>query len=202
MLYYFSYVKFKIFNPKRIKNTRFGKKTFIGNGSHVVNSELGDFSYIAYNTKCYNTRIGNYCSIGSDCVIGGAEHPLTSISSSPVFYDKKNPCKVYFGNWKWDSFSKETIIGNDVWIGDHSLIKAGLSIGNGSVVGMGSVVTKNIPPYEVWAGNPAKFIKRRFNEEIVADLMNSNWWVKEPDDNLIKYINDSKGYISCISKKD
>jgi acetyltransferase-like isoleucine patch superfamily enzyme len=76
-----------------------------------------------------------------------------------------------------------THIGNDVWIGDAVCIKGGVSIGNAAVVGMGSVVTKDIPPYSIWAGNPALEIRKKFSDEIIERLEKPRWW-ENPDENL------------------
>ena len=70
----------------------------------------------------------------------------------------------------------ETIIGNDVWVGSHCLIRAGVKISDGAVIGMGSVLTHDVGPYEVWAGNPAKLIKKRFTDEEIEKLVKTEWW--------------------------
>lgn len=142
-------------------------------------SRLGDFSYVGPNSYVADTEIGKFTSISQDCYIGGAAHPLHWTGSSLHFYCT-NPNeegvsgsgirKTYF-----ESF-KKTSIGSDVWIGARVLVLAGVSVGDGAVIGAGSVVTKNIPPYEVWAGNPAKKINDRFAPEISRELQEIQWW--------------------------
>jgi acetyltransferase-like isoleucine patch superfamily enzyme len=71
---------------------------------------------------------------------------------------------------------KKTVIGNDVWIGENALVKAGVTIANGAVVGMGSVVTRDIGPYEIWVGNPARLLRKRFSDENIELLLKIKWW--------------------------
>lgn len=106
---------------------------------------------------------------------GGASHPLDWVSSSACFYLKDNLTGVCFNeaDYQWHT---ETVIGNDVWIGAKSIIKAGVRIADGAVIGGGSVVTKDVGPYEIWAGNPARLIKKRFDDETIEILLESKWW--------------------------
>ena len=71
---------------------------------------------------------------------------------------------------------KKTVIGNDVWIGNNCIIKGGITIGDGAIIGMGSVVTHDVPPYEIWAGNPAHLIRKRFDDETIKQLIEIKWW--------------------------
>jgi serine acetyltransferase len=100
-------------------------------------------------------------------------------------------------------YSKRTTIGNDVWIGDCALVKAGVTIGDGAVIGMGSVVTKDIPPYEIWAGNPARRIKVRFDPDTVARMLATKWW--DLDDAAIekkaKSMNDPKKFLESFDSE-
>lgn len=75
--------------------------------------------------------------------------------------------------FKWN---KQTIIGNDVWMGTRTIVVAGVTIHDGAVIGAGSVVTKDIGPYEIWAGNPARYIHKRFDDETIKKLKQSKWW--------------------------
>lgn len=122
-----------------------------------------------------DTDIGNFTSISTDCYIGGTSHPTDWVSTSPVFHKWGNIMKKNFSYHEYEIF-KKTVIGNDVWIGNRVLIKAGVKIADGAVVGMGSIVTKDIGPYEIWAGNPAKFIRKRFDDETINELLNTEWW--------------------------
>ena len=109
-------------------------------------------------------------------MIGGAEHPMEWVSTSPVFQNVKHSGpKKKFANFDFEGV-RRTFVGNDVWIGKRVIIKAGIKIGDGAVIGAGSVVTKDVPPYAVVAGVPAKVIKYRFDEKTISDLLESEWW--------------------------
>lgn len=182
-------IKYKItrlFNrrPAMIKNSIIHKSASVGNGAQIVNSKIGKFSY-AYENRIINAEIGAFCSIAPNVVIGGGAHPTDWISSSPVFYKGKNILRKNFALNEFVEF-KKTIIGNDVWIGSHCLIKAGINIGDGAIIGMGSVVTHNVPPYEIWAGNPAKCIRKRFPQETIDVLLEIKWW-NWSDEKLQRY---------------
>jgi acetyltransferase-like isoleucine patch superfamily enzyme len=155
----------------------------IASASHVVNTKIGKYSYIGNNCTIIEAEIGNFCSLADNVIIGGASHPIKWVSTSPVFHHGKNILKENFSTHIFQT-TKKTIIKNDVWIGNNSLIKSGIIIQNGAVVGMGSVVTKDIGAYEIWAGNPARLIKKRFSETIIDDLVKISWW--EWDDYQLK----------------
>lgn len=112
----------------------------------------GAFSYVGPHSIIYpNTSIGNYTLIANDVLIIGGDHNIRKAGTPLPFAGRES--------------NKSTKIGDDVWIGARSIIMCGITIGNGAIVAAGSVVTKNIPPYEIWAGIPAKKIGTRFSEE-------------------------------------
>lgn len=158
-----------------IKNSEIHRTSKIGSGSQVVGTRMGKYSYCGYDCKLLYTEIGNFCSIADNVVIGGAGHPIERVSSSPCFHQGKNILNTNFSKEPYTSF-KKTKIGNDVWIAEGCKIKAGISVGNGAVIAMGSVVTKNIPAYEVWGGVPARCIKKRFSLEIAEQIEKVQWW--------------------------
>ncbi len=170
----YKFARFCATRPNAIRGSKIDKKARVSGKSQVVESEIGKYSYVSGSRVIY-TKIESFCSIADGCVIGGAAHPMEWVSSSPVFYSKKNIFKKCFAEKEFEEY-RETQIGNDVWIGSNCLIKAGVKIGDGAVIGMGSVVTKDVPPYEVWAGNPAKKIKIRFDEKTIDTLLEMKWW--------------------------
>jgi acetyltransferase-like isoleucine patch superfamily enzyme len=178
----------KKFRLRAIKNCRIHKTSKVCAGSHLVNVSIDKHSDIGYDCTIINSRIGAFCSFASNIIIGGASHTIDWVSTSPVFNENRDHLKKKFSYHKFNS-SLQTNIGNDVWIGDKSLIKAGVNIRNGSVIGMGSIVTKNIPPYEIWAGNPAKMIRKRFNDDIIKELERIKWW--EFDDKTIEIFSET-----------
>lgn len=167
------------------KNCKIDKRSKTLGGCTLLNVIVDKYTYIGMDNTIVNAEIGAFCSIAGSCMIGGGGHPLSFVSTSPVFCAGKNVLGVNFSNNEFEPYA-HTIIGNDVWIGGRCLIKAGIKIGNGAVIGMGSVVTHDIPDYEVWAGNPAKFIKKRFDDTTITNLLESEWW-KMNDSELKKY---------------
>lgn len=180
------YVISRILNrrPCSVKNSTIDKNAKIGNGAQIVNSSVGKYTYI-YESKVICADIGKFCSIAADCTIGGGTHPLKWVSTSPVFSDSNNVFHKHFSDKTYEPYTKTTI-GNDVWIGSKCLIKGGIRIGDGAVIGMGSVVTHDVPPFEIWAGNPARYIRKRFSEEIIEGLCSIKWWDWD-DEKLEKY---------------
>jgi len=155
------------------------------------NTKIGRFTYINVGSVIYpQSIIGRYCSIARNCEIGVANHPITFLSSHPFQFDKtifsKNKDYVEVDKSKWVGHNKTTI-GNDVWIGAKAIINAGVSIGHGAVIAGGAVVTKDVPPYAIVGGVPAKIIKYRFNDETISQLLNLEWW--NIDLKLFKNIN-------------
>lgn len=149
---------------------------------------VGDYSYIGYNTNIYHADIGKFCSISKDVCIGLPSHPSRFISTSPIFVNRVNGTGYTWSEQDiFDSVPQKVIITNDVWIGMKSTIMGGVTIGNGAIVAAHSVVTKDVPPYAVVGGIPAKIIKYRFTEDIIKELQQSEWW-NRPDEFLRKRI--------------
>jgi acetyltransferase-like isoleucine patch superfamily enzyme len=188
LLEYYISKAIKKLHLRAILNCQIHKTSKVCAGSHLVNVKMDKYSDVGYDCTIIDTKIGAFCSLGANINIGGASHSVNWVSTSPVFNENKDHIKKKFAHHKYD-FSRQTAIGNDVWIGDRTLIKAGVTVGDGAVIGMGSVVTKDIPPYQIWAGNPAKMIKNRFSEDIINDLLKVKWW--EFDDDTIEDMAES-----------
>lgn len=134
---------------------------------------------MAANTDIENAEIGKFCSIADNCRIGMSGHPLQYISTSPIFTEKRNAlqqCWIEKDFFEHKSLDELVIIGNDVWIGSHVLIKGGVHIGNGACVAAGAVVVKDVPPYAIVGGVPAKVIRYRFSPEVIGKLLELEWW--------------------------
>lgn len=173
--YYIVKAIHKVFKLNTMRGSRISRTARLCYDIQMVNSEIGNYSYIGEHSVVIETKIGNFCSIADGCIIGGPAHDYHLVSTSPVFTAGRNILRKNFSTIKITEY-KQTTIGNDVWIGSRCLIKAGVTVGNGAVIGMGSVITKDIGPYEIWAGNPAKLIKKRFDEHIISELLRSAWW--------------------------
>jgi acetyltransferase-like isoleucine patch superfamily enzyme len=163
-------------NIPAIKKTILGKNVKIGSFSTIFSSSIKDYSYVGSFCSVVSTDIGKYCSIADFCLIGGASHPTTWVSTSPVFHTGKNIFNKNFTKNFYNPYEKKTTIGNDVWLGHNCIVKSGVTISDGCIIGAGSILTKNTGPYEIWAGNPAKLIRKRFEESIIIELINIKWW--------------------------
>jgi len=156
---------------------------------------VGYHSYIRSGFELYGKlSIGRYCSLANNLVIGvdRDEHPLDWLSNQIL-----NPTQAE--NYHRERKNKDitTIIENDCWIGRDSLILSGVKIGHGSVVAARSVVTKDIPPYSIVAGSPARIIRYRFSEDIILMLLKSQWWNIEKK-NLLAL--DFSNLDECLNK--
>ena len=158
-----------------IKGSKLHYTAKVDSGALVVESEMNKYSYIGQFTSIHNSKVGSFTSISSYCEIGAGGHPTNWVSTSPVFYNVRSILRTNFAKNELDAF-KQTEIGNDVWIGTHCMIKSGVKIADGAIIGMGSVVTKDVGPYEIWAGNPAKLIRKRFDDETISALLETKWW--------------------------
>lgn len=146
-----------------------GNKICRGVFLHEMTS-LGNYNYIGHYTMTLNAEIGSYCSIASGVKIGQGDHDLKCVSTSTHIYGSKH------GITNHNDCEKKTVIGNDVWIAANVCIKQGVNVGTGAVVGAGAVVTKDVPPYAIVAGVPAKVIRYRFDDETIKMLLESKWW--------------------------
>ncbi|WP_294617825.1 CatB-related O-acetyltransferase [uncultured Bacteroides sp.] len=155
-------------------NISFGKNCELNDRVVFADSSLGDYSYVNFNSIVTFTTIGKFCSIGPNCVIGLGNHPTrTLVSTSSCFYTKGEFMDrlCYEGN-------TPVVIGNDVWIGANVTIVNGVTIGDGAIVAANSVVNKSIPPYTVYGGVPAHFIRKRFADSEIDVLQKIQWWNK------------------------
>lgn len=195
LMYYWS--KFaKRLQGKSIRGSSISKKAYVNYGSNIVNTSMGDYSYCGYDCWIIETDIGKFCSISNQVRIGGPAHPVSWVSTSPVFHAGRNVFGKHLAELHYEPF-KRTMIGNDVWIGENVMIKPGITIGNGAIIGMGSVVTKDVPAYEIWAGNPARKIKERFEPDLAEELQSSKWWDLSEEELRKKSLrfNDPKAFI-------
>lgn len=201
--------RWKVGDPLRFReDTRVEPFSHIHQGGHIPAS-LGAFSYVRSNLRP-NVHIGRYCSIGADIRWLGDDHPLDWVTSSPVFYDPSplQGVRSYLVDERrvpafllkpFDGRPGDVIIGNDVWIGDGATIAGGVTIGDGAVVAAGAVVTRDVDPYSVAGGVPAKPIKPRFPEDIIAGLLASKWWRYGPEVLQPLTIQDPRAFIDQLA---
>src|SRR6266568_6511819 len=156
-------------------NTQLGNYNCIGDSVVVTNSSLGDYTYINGHSLVSNASIGKFCSIANDVQISLGIHPIDQVSTHPAFYSNNKPF-VTFADKNYVEESKQVHIGHDVWIGARVMILDGVTIGDGAIIAAGAVVTKNIEPYAIVGGVPAKLIKYRLDKETIEKLKNIQWW--------------------------
>lgn len=165
-----------------IKNSVLGENVKTYPYAKVFSSTINSYTYINCHTQVHKSIIGKFCSIGSSCSIGLANHPLEFVSTSPIFYSLKKRLPITFVTKNYYSEEEEfqpITIGNDVWIGNNVIIKGNIKIGDGAIIGSGSIVTKDIPSYAIYAGIPAKLIRFRFSNEVINFLLKIQWWDRE-----------------------
>ncbi len=143
----------------------------------VINSAIKKYSYIGRNSIVQNASIGSFCSIANDVFIGLGTHPTTLFSTSPLFYRVSNTFGVKLIE-RDDGFSEyqPINIGNDVWLGARATVMDGVTIGDGAIIAANAVVTKDVPPFAIVAGVPAKVITYRFSPEKIEELQKTQWW--------------------------
>ncbi len=142
--------------------------------------QIGDYTYgkptVLFENTEANLYIGKYCSIAKNVTIFlGGNHRTDWISTYP-FNDLPDIYPEAQNIQGHPATKGDVVIENDVWIGFGSMILSGVNIQTGAVIAAGSVVTKDVGPYEIWGGNPCRFIKKRFTDEQIATLMASKWW--------------------------
>lgn len=210
----------QFFLQRKLRNTkkiRFGSNVFItlsnkfeghnslGNGCNISSSTLGYGTYIGPNSTIMKAKIGRFSSIGPkvNCIFGN--HPSkTFVSTHPAFFSTRKQAGFTFTQKQlfdefappFDTEGKHTIlIGNDVWIGEEVSILDGVKIGDGAIVAAKAMVVKDVEPYTIVGGVPAKPIKKRFSDERISFLLDFKWWNKD-----IEWIKENAGQFADISK--
>ncbi|WP_047452626.1 CatB-related O-acetyltransferase [Alistipes sp. ZOR0009] len=165
----------------------FSTVTYIRPTVKSKNIVVGDFSYfsdvdfekhVTHHYDFYGDKliIGKFCQIaaGVEFVMNGANHQMNAASTFPFYifegWEQEIPSTDVF------SFKGDTVVGNDVWIGQNATILPGVHIGDGAIIGASSVVASDVEPYSIVAGNPAKQLRKRFDSELIAILLELKWW--------------------------
>ena len=173
----------RIHASAQLRDCVLGKFTDVGERVVMAECELGDYSYVERNAEAIYTDIGKFCAIAANARINALNHPLERVSQHKITY---RPNEYFVGSKIDKGFrelrqNKRVVIGHDVWIGHGAIILPGISIGHGAVIAAGAVVTKNVEPYAVVAGVPAKRIKWRFDRRTRETLIALAWWDWEHD---------------------
>ena len=158
-----------------MKNVSIGQHVYLGHNVVLRDSFIGDHSYINKNSTVVHTHIGKFCSIGPQVQIVLGNHPMHMVSTHPVFYSNNKSFQTFADqNYTEEYLSVE--IGNDVWIGEGVLIPGGVKIGDGAIIASRAVVTRDVEPYSIVAGIPARHIRFRFESDTIEKIKSSNWW--------------------------
>lgn len=159
-----------------INNSTISAKARLYSKYEVSESEIGDYTYVARNSRIQKTTIGKFCSIGPNLLCGWGIHPVNALSTSPMFYSTMRQNGVTLSDTDKIEEVKSIKIGNDVFIGANVTILDGVTIGDGAIIGAGAVVSKDIPSYAVAVGCPIRIIHYRFSEDKIKKLRRIAWW--------------------------
>lgn len=162
-------------------NTTFGGDNFIGQESFLSGCHLGRGTYVTDFSKLFQLTTGKYCSIGSGVSTAIGRHPSSeNIATTPSIFSINSPNNLRFSDiQEYEEQTGPVTLGNDVWVGAGAILIGGITVGDGAIIGAGSVVTKDCEPYGVYAGCPARLIKRRFDDETIEKLLELKWWDKD-----------------------
>lgn len=207
-----TYYKINSVYPRRYKNSKIesyivdesilGEELIIRKDVFISNSlkRLGGYTYIGDRAEILNCDgIGRYVSISHDVKIGLENHKLDGIGTSPVFYSKQR-------GWVDRNYMERkmpVMVGDDVLISANAMIMSGVKIGTGAVVGAGAFVNKDVPPYAIVAGIPAKIIRYRFDETTIERLLKSEWWKLDKSE-LVSHkdrFSDVKAFLDEFEKR-
>lgn len=176
-------LRFKDAQPRihptaQLKGCRLGPYASVGERVVLREVEVGDFSYFERNAEAIYAEIGKFCAIAANSRINALEHPIERPTQHKISY-RPNEYFRYLGvdqGFRERRRAKRVEIGHDVWIGHGAVVMPGVGIGNGAVVGANAVVTKDVAPYTVVAGVPARPIRLRFDTAIAKRLERLAWW--------------------------
>lgn len=161
-----------------IENTTFGRYVEIGQGSRVAHSEIGDYSYCDRYADIANASIGKFANIASFVRIGATDHPLDTAAChhflyrSADYWDDVENDADFFAHRR----SRRVVIGHDTWLGHNAQVKPEVTIGHGAVVASGAIVTRDVAPYTIVAGTPARVMRLRQPADVAERLIALAWW--------------------------
>ncbi|URQ75583.1 MAG: antibiotic acetyltransferase [Candidatus Ochrobactrum gambitense] len=168
----------RIHSTAQLKSSKLGRYADIGERVILREVTVGDFTYFERNGEGIYAEIGKFCSIAANVRINALEHPMERLTTHKLSY-RPNEYFRYLGvdgEFRARRQAKRVVIGNDVWIGHGAVITPGVTVGHGAVIGANAVVTRDVAPYTVVGGVPAKLIRKRFDDAISERLLKLSWW--------------------------
>jgi acetyltransferase-like isoleucine patch superfamily enzyme len=159
---------------------RLGEGVVIGANTKLFKCTIGRNTFFAPDSKLICCTIGAFCSFGPEVLAGLGKHPSRDfVSTHPAFFSQSNICDCRLtSRQKFEEFEPITI-GSDVWVGARVIISDGVTIGHGAIVGAAAVVTRDVEPYSIVGGVPARVIRKRFADEDIQFLLKLAWWDKD-----------------------
>ena len=168
----------RIHSTAQLKSSKLGRYADIGERVILREVTVGDFTYFARNGEGIYAEIGKFCSIAANVRINALDHPMERLTTHKLSY-RPNEYFRYLGvdgEFRARRQAKRVVSGNDVWIGHGAVITPGVTVGHGAVIGANAVVTRDVAPYTVVGGVPAKPIRKRFDDAIAERLLKLCWW--------------------------
>ncbi len=166
-----------IHTTAQVRDSSFGHYCEVGARTKVAECQFGDYSYIVNDADIIYATVGKFCSIAAHTRINPGNHPLDRVALSHFTYRSSaydlGPDDAAFFDWRR---SHHVTLGHDVWIGHGAILLPGVSVGTGAAIGAGAVVTKDVPPFAIVVGTPARIMRFRFADEIIAALQRIAWW--------------------------
>lgn len=187
----------------KVLNSVLSDYSSVGHDAEVINTELGAYSYVSAGARVANCKIGPFCSIGNKVFIAPGIHPSGLISTHPIFYSSAGQCGTVWLTEPTFNENLRATVGADVWIGLNAIVLDGVNVGVGAIIGAGAVVTKDVPPYAVVLGVPAKIVKYRFEASIIERLILSKWWLVSPKllrDNISVFSESPEKFLDWIER--
>jgi len=182
------------------KTTELPDELYLAPFVRLLDCKVGKYTRIKPGCVFKHVVIGKYCSFANNIMIGIGQHPTCLLSTNSVFY-KAGITDKFARHIDYEE-EPRTVIGNDVWIGDGALVMDGVHIGDGAIVASRAVVTKDVPPYAIVGGVPAKVLKYRFPQDVVDVLLDVKWWNKSEEQisNALPIFTDENLSIEKIKK--